>query len=143
MINVPDVKTDERWQNYNKKSDEIVVNYHCELSTDQLKSFIAIPLILNKNSNKLKQEIIGVIRMVSREVGFFTKEKEDFLIKLSNIISEKINNAVSFSELISRGSTLSLEDLCDKVVEDLNHHDQGLLLAPVHENGYALLFTDI
>ena len=25
----------------------------------------------------------------------------------------------------------------------LNHHDQGLLLAPVHENGYALIFTDI
>jgi len=25
----------------------------------------------------------------------------------------------------------------------LNHHDQGFLLAPVHENGYALLFTDI
>ncbi len=29
------------------------------------------------------------------------------------------------------------------VVAVLNHHDQGLLLAPVHENGYALLFTDI
>jgi hypothetical protein len=25
----------------------------------------------------------------------------------------------------------------------LNHHDQELLLAPAHENGYALLFTDI
>ncbi len=29
------------------------------------------------------------------------------------------------------------------LVFNLNHHDQGLLLAPVHENGYALLFTDI
>jgi signal transduction histidine kinase/GAF domain-containing protein len=110
-LNIPDVKKDSKWSGFGKPISS-TPNFHCELPPSELTSLLAIPL-------KKDGEIFGLIRAVSKKVNHFNISKINNIEKLSPLLFDRIFNAVSFSNLISTGASLSLEDLCQKVVEDV------------------------
>ncbi len=111
LLNIPDVKKDKRWHCFDTNENP-GKNYHCELSKDKLVSMILVPFHYN-------EKCIGLIRVVSRYPDYFDEAKTLQLEKISSEVSKRIYNAISFSELIATGSTLSRDDLCQKIVEDV------------------------
>lgn len=110
-LNIGDVRKDERWYGYKKHTGEIV-NVHFELPFDEIHSYIAEPIIV-------EDVCLGVIRVVNKKINAFSLEDEKEFRSFVDIFSERISNAISFSELITTGATLSIEDLCQKIVEDI------------------------
>ncbi len=110
-LNIPDVRKDIRWSGY-QQGKNYISKSHCETASDRLRSFIA-------DSLQIDNRCLGIIRVVSEKVNFFAPEKENYLTTFAEQLSERIDNAVSFSELIATGAILSKEYLCQRMVEDI------------------------
>ena len=117
LLSIPDVKSDRRWNGYQGKQQSRL-NYHCELDFEDLGSLLVVPLFAGN-------DCFGVIRVVSKMKNYFTKEKEEYFLGISELLSQRLYNAISFSQLVDTGATLSLEDFCQKVVEDAKKLTNG------------------
>ena len=108
---VPDVRKDVRWSNYGRE-EEKRGQEHCELSVDEVGSFLAISLY-----HPERKSVIGVIRVVRKQGSAPFTDKDTAL--LESYLNEHISailNSRSLTDLIELGSILDLEELCKEVV---------------------------